>query len=69
MHAKGTHLETRDVKAETEQVTLNQECKDTWDILKKKLLTAPLLAFSNFNHLFILYCDESKQKGYRAALH
>lgn len=37
----------------------NEDCTNAIEILKRKLITAPILAFPNFDRDFILYADAS----------
>ena len=49
--------------------TLTKKCFQSWDELKKALIIAFTLTFSDFSLPFKLYVDESKKRRFEIALH
>ena len=54
------HLSGKGASKKSEQVKLTAEAKDTFEMLKKACLEAPVLAFANFHKPFLLETDASK---------
>ena len=50
-----------DLTKKAVKFTWTAECAHTFEILKDKLCSAPILAYPDFNKQFILYCDASLQ--------
>jgi hypothetical protein len=48
---------------------VEEEAKKAWHTIKEFLCTAPTLAFPNFDRMFILYVDGSKELGFGVAVH
>jgi hypothetical protein len=48
---------------------LMDRCYKVFQTLKDRLYSAPILKFLVFDQPFILYMDNSKERGYGAALH
>jgi hypothetical protein len=44
-------------------------CEIIFENLKWKFVNIPVLAFSDFNKLFIFYVDGNKERGYKVALY
>jgi hypothetical protein len=44
-------------------------CEIIFENLKWKFVNIPILIFSNFDKLFILYVDDSKEREYKIALY
>ena len=54
------HLSGEGYSKKSEQVMLTSEAKDTFEMLKKTCLKAPVLAFANFDKPFLLETDARK---------
>ena len=56
-------------KNEDLKLDANEKCYRVWKQLKKALCDALILIYLDFNKLFILYVNESKEKKYKIAMH